>query len=514
MKPSLKSFVFFFFILPILGNLPNIFWAFAISPMIFSEEINKAYMARFNSMYHIHIILILVLCLLFFAYYLKDILKEVYHQKELSIPSKNKILDIPIVMSTTIFIAWLIAGLVGDSIFYWNANIELNTRLMGYGKGILFNLSNSSFSFVLYYYVLEFINKKYFIPAYFPDNKLSNYKSIYVMTIMKRFRILFFAISFYPLFLISLGVIRLYCLTDDSQILSIAKSIFIIISFTIFSGGMLTYIIAKLYQIPLVTMKDATETICQNSFDINIPITSKDEIGILGESINKMAIELKEKELIKDTFGKMVDPNVRDYLLNTNINLGGELKELTILFSDIRSFTTLSENMEPQRVVELLNKYFDAMGSIISKEGGLVNKFIGDSIMAIFGAPITLENHAGSAVSAAIKMRTELQKLNSSLLQEGFPEIKAGIGIHSGIVLAGNIGSHSRMEYTVIGDSVNIASRIESMCKEFKTDLLASESTVALLEPAKYKTELIDSVILKGKTKPISIYKVIHITQT
>jgi len=215
--------------------------------------------------------------------------------------------------------------------------------------------------------------------------------------------------------------------------------------------------------------------------------------------------ELLEKEFIKDTFGRVVDPRVRDYYLSGHVDLGGQVKEATILFVDIRGFTPLSEKMRPDRVVSLLNRYFEKMSRCVAEEDGLVNRYIGDAILAIFGAPISLENHADAAVRAALKMRVARDALNIELEQEGLPIIRTGVGIHTGPVLAGNIGSSTRMEYTVIGDTVNLASRIEKLCKEFPHDIILSEATASRLSAALAPNPLA-TVKVPGKEQSIQVF--------
>jgi adenylate cyclase len=252
-------------------------------------------------------------------------------------------------------------------------------------------------------------------------------------------------------------------------------------------------------------MKRAAKKIQDGIYDINIPVISNDEVGKLCEGINSMAGGLKEKEFIKDTFGRIVDPRVRDFLLQGNVQLGGEMKELTILFSDIRSFTSASEKMKPDEVVVWLNRYFDKMSRCITDEKGLVNKYIGDAIMAIFGAPINQEDHADAAVRAAYRMIDELAELNREFSNDHLPPISIGIGIHTGQVLAGNIGSSDRMEYTVIGDAVNVASRLESLTKEYKQPVLMSESTSKALKH-QYSMNCLNKVSIRGKEEPMDLY--------
>ena len=213
---------------------------------------------------------------------------------------------------------------------------------------------------------------------------------------------------------------------------------------------------------------------------------------------------------INDAFGKAVDPDVRDYILGGHVTLGGETRDVTVMFCDIRSFTAMSENMPPKQVVSMLNYYFTSLSQCISKHNGIINKYIGDAIMAIFGAPVPSDNNAIEAYEAAQDMRRALVKINEKLTAKGYPEIRFGIGIHSGPVLAGNIGATKRMEYTVIGDTVNTASRVESLCKEYKTDLLITESTADRL--GEYlganggSLRLVDEAKIRGKEERVKLY--------
>ena len=225
-----------------------------------------------------------------------------------------------------------------------------------------------------------------------------------------------------------------------------------------------------------------------------------------------MADSLAEKEFMRDTFGKIVDPEVRDYLMKEKggpdfAGLGGETRQVTVLFCDIRSFTAMSEKMEASEVVSLLNKYFTALGKCITAHHGIINKYIGDAIMAIFGAPVQSENSAKDAFEAALDMRKALIGVNKEFEKEGLPEIKFGIGIHTGQVFAGTIGAANRMEYTVIGDTVNTASRLESLCKTYKTDLLISEAAANDIKKDSDK-ELIflADAEIRGKSGTMKVY--------
>jgi adenylate cyclase len=199
---------------------------------------------------------------------------------------------------------------------------------------------------------------------------------------------------------------------------------------------------------------------------------------------------------------------VMDHLMNGRVALGGESLRVTVLFTDIRSFTSISEKMDPQHLVGLLNEYFTEMVGIVMDEGGVVDKYIGDAIMAVFGAPVPKPDDAANAVRAAVRMRRALATLNQRLVARGAPPLRTGIGIHTGEVVAGNIGSERRMEYTVIGDAVNLASRLESSTKELGVNVLVSEDTYALAKDA-VVVRPVREITVKGRHQPVMTYEVL-----
>ena len=271
---------------------------------------------------------------------------------------------------------------------------------------------------------------------------------------------------------------------------------------------LLTVVISRFYSKPLLRLKDCAQNIANGNYDIRTGITTGDELGILSDTFNDMAVSLREKELMYDTFGKVVTPEIRNWLLQGNTNLGGETVCATILFCDIRGFTSLSEQIKPEQVVSLLNKYFSAMEQCIVKHNGIINKYIGDAIMAIFGVPLPNENQALDTYKCSLDMRKTLTELNTELEAENLPAIRFGIGLHTGNVLAGNIGSNSRMEYTVIGDTVNVASRIESLCKDYNCDLLLSETTAEKINNSKdFLLQSMGKTEIRGRKTAMNIYK-------
>jgi adenylate cyclase len=219
-------------------------------------------------------------------------------------------------------------------------------------------------------------------------------------------------------------------------------------------------------------------------------------------------VESAEKRKVKRIFSRYVSPDVyRELLDNPDAaSLGGTRREMSVLFSDLRGFTTFSEGRAPEEVIEQLNEYFAAMVEVVFAHRGTVDKFVGDMIMALFGAPLEDTDHADNAIRCALAMQERLQELNQTWKSEGRPTLACGVGINSGEMVAGNLGSEKIQSYTVIGDHVNLGARIESLCKEYQAEILTSEFTEERLT-GDYALEELGEVTVKGKTRPVKIYR-------
>ncbi len=237
-------------------------------------------------------------------------------------------------------------------------------------------------------------------------------------------------------------------------------------------------------------------------------IRTGDELESLATHFNEMVRGLEERDRLRDTFGRYVTRQVADHLMKGNVNLGGELVPVTVLFSDIRSFTSISENMDPRALLDFLNEYFAGMVESVMQNHGVVDKFIGDAIMAVFGAPVPEAQDPLNAVKAALAMRARLERINEEFRKRGLPEIRTGIGLHSGQVVAGNMGHSERMEYTVIGDAVNLASRLEGMTKELQCDVVLSEDLYRQVQDH-VDAEPIRKIKVKGRDQEVLVYRLI-----
>jgi adenylate cyclase len=218
--------------------------------------------------------------------------------------------------------------------------------------------------------------------------------------------------------------------------------------------------------------------------------------------------EYRQKLQIKQQFGTYVSPDLVKKLQEdpTLLRLGGSTEQLTFLFSDIRGFTPISEKYQknPQGLTSLINRFLDNQTEIILKHGGTIDKYMGDCIMAFWGAPLPDENHIENATKAAIEMRIALEELNETLREEGLDQINTGAGINSGPCVVGNFGSTTRFDYSVLGDAVNLAARLESSCKNYDADLIISEHSLV----DGYEYEFLDEVTVKGKSEPVKIYTI------
>jgi class 3 adenylate cyclase len=268
----------------------------------------------------------------------------------------------------------------------------------------------------------------------------------------------------------------------------------------------LSFVFAGTITRPLRALVEGTRAIERGELDVRIEVTAKDELGKLAESFNQMAAQLREKERVKALFGRYLPKAVAERALSQQgeIQLGGELREVVILFSDIRGFTSLSERLSPTEVVAMLNDYYTRMIDVLFEHDGTLDKTIGDAIMAVFGAPVADPDAVAKALHTALDMMQALRGFNDDRRARGQEAIEIGIGINVGNVVAGNLGSVRQLSYTVIGDEVNLASRLCGSAKPGQ--ILVSE---AVQRKAKWSFDFValDPIRVKNVSQPVQVYE-------
>ena len=302
------------------------------------------------------------------------------------------------------------------------------------------------------------------------------------------------------------------CLTKKHIEASIVRAKVFILMMTLaitVTGIAMSMVLSFYFSRPIQRLVVAVEEIGKGNFAYRVNLARNDEMGDLGKAINRMAEDLRLKERIQTSFGRYVTPEIVDRILASPDDewMKGTRLEATIVFVDIRGFTTLAERSDPDAVVDLLNSYFTLVTDIIIQQGGYLDKFVGDTVMGVFGALMPDPAHAEVAVQAAVKVREHLPKLNKMLPTMANP-IQVGIGINTGEVVAGNLGSSKRMEYTVIGDNVNVASRLTGVAGP--DEILISEHTyLRVAANPKFILRSRGAIEVKGRKESVKIYEVV-----
>jgi adenylate cyclase len=269
--------------------------------------------------------------------------------------------------------------------------------------------------------------------------------------------------------------------------------------------------LATMLSRPIFRLVQGTKAIAAGNFQIALPVTSRDELGTLTESFNQMARSLREKEMIKRAFTRYVAREVVEEVLKdpSQLMLTGERREVTVLFCDIRGFTPLAERLAPEQVVSLLNEFYTLMIETVFKHDGTLDKFLGDAVMAVFGAPIAHPDHAIRAVQTALDMRNGIAELNERRVGQGKLPIGIGIGLSLGEVVAGTVGTEDRMEYTVIGDSVNLAARLVDNARPAGRILISHRTYEAVRDLIQVKG--LGPLKVKGKEEEVEVYEVLSL---
>jgi adenylate cyclase len=425
---------------------------------------------------------------------------------------RRRALLLPYFLAGLNFTGWVLAGLVWGLAFPLMAGTfepSSSLRLI-FGTTIIAGGVTVAFIF--------FASEHHWrrrLPEFFPEGNLSAVPGVPRLAVRVRLLAIFLLTGVVPLAV--LGVLAYTQAlelrgADPAAAAEIVNGLRLSIVFLLAVGVAaaigLSLFAANSVAAPLKDVEAAMARVARGHLDDHAPVVTTDEIGAVAEGFNRMLQGLREREMVKETFGKYVTPEIRDEILAGRIRGEGELTEATILFADLRDFTPWVEATAPRQVVRDLNEYFTEMDEAIRAHGGLVLQFIGDEIEAVFGAPLAAPDHAARAVKAAIEMRQRLRAWNAARETAGKPALRHGIGIHTGTVLAGNIGGAERLSYALVGDPVNLASRIQGLTKDFKVDILISEATRSRLDGSVTVEEL-PTVRVKGRAEDVNVYKVV-----
>ncbi|MCC9641270.1 adenylate/guanylate cyclase domain-containing protein [Rhodopirellula sp. JC740] len=278
-------------------------------------------------------------------------------------------------------------------------------------------------------------------------------------------------------------------------------------------GLITSWMLGRWVASPVTRLQRAASSVAGGNLDVRVNLLRSDDFGLLIERFNRMVEGLQHREKLQETFGRHVGREAARQIMSQSDGSSGREQNITVMFVDVRNFTRQSSNMPAAQVVDALNLFFETAVEIVERHGGMVNKFLGDGFMAIFGVGSQTESHGPRAVQAGCELACVVDSLQDRMLDAGWNEFAIGIGINTGIAVVGCIGSPKRQEYTAIGDTVNIASRVESLTKPLNRVLLITQSTRDSL-PDSFEVQTLPDQTVKGKTTAVAVYAIILSTTT
>lgn len=424
--------------------------------------------------------------------------------------ARRRIINLPFIYGLINVAMWLVIPLLLGLIFYWMGQMGEQLMLFLSTRSAMVGLINSAIAFLF----LERHAREVLIPFFFPRGHLAKVKGTARLSLSRRIKLLYLAGTLVPsiFFLFTLFSLQYEASGNAVSAAEYGRGVLI---FSLVLGAMalalglrLNHLVTSALAGPLRQMLEVVSQVQKGDYSGRIQVVSNDEIGVLGDAGNQMIRGLKEREVLRSEFGKYVTPEIRDEILAGRIPLEGERRDATVLFTDLRDFTPFVENNPPEVVIASMRAYFTAMHQVIRAHRGVVLQFVGDEIEAAFGVPLPFADHADQAMRAALAMRKALEELNQKRRAKGLHTFTHGVGLHSGLVLAGNTGSEKQHAYALIGDTVNVASRIQDLTKDIGWDILASRETMGRLSfscPA----EEVGPRAIKGYSKPVVIFKVL-----
>jgi class 3 adenylate cyclase len=422
---------------------------------------------------------------------------------------QRDILNGPMRTALMSWMMWLLAGLFFG--LSGSLSMEGDRVVVDQSAFLITFLSLSGLSGVISATLVYFINERIWqseIPVFFPDGEVSRVHA-FRMTIRRRVFVLFI-IQAIPLLILAVVAYQNavgFAETGDASVFipRLRRLEIFIVSVGVLAALTLALTLGVSLIQEVEALNQHMERVRHGNLDVMMPVTSNDELGQLAEGFNAMVQGLQKEQVIRRLFSVYVTPEVAEHAIEHGAELGGQLTTASVLFADIRDFTALSEHTPPDVLITMLNRYLQTMTDVVNAHEGIVNKFGGDSLLAVFGTPLKpTPDHAQRAVETARGMMSALQDFNVAQDKRGESTLRIGIGISTGPVVAGNVGGKERLEYTVIGDPVNLASRLETLTKSIEANVLIDGPTADALPQSELAP--IGDIEVRGKDNPVPVY--------
>ncbi len=429
----------------------------------------------------------------------------------------RRVVSAPLVSAASGFVAWLsgiplFIGITIGAFGRWSPELA--------SQHIFTPLINGYLAATISFFLVDRIYRTVVYPKVFPDGGLANVPGAFVLGVRGRFFQLLLALSFIPMF-VMLGLtraaeVRLLRGLDPAELLrQLTMASQATFGIYLLVGGVLAALVTRSVTRSIEEAAAALRRVQAGDLEVRVPVGSADEIGELEDGVNRMVSALRDRERILQTFGRVVEPGVRDRLLTSQIGQQGELRPATVMFCDLRGFTSLTEEQGAEEAVATLNEFFTVTAGWVRECGGIVDKFIGDAALVVFGLldddsdPTVAERAAAAGMRCALGLDEKLRDLNNDRTSRGKDPLAVSVALHSGEVIAGMIGSPDRHEYTVVGDTVNVAARLQSAAKDYG-GVVASQDSWKLARAAGMDVPVrgTDEIVLRGRREPVVLYAI------
>lgn len=427
----------------------------------------------------------------------------------------GRVMDAPLYSAGMTAVGWVSAGFIFglQPLVLWQHHENVWSIALKTFFGCVF--VGGPFTLLFVYFVLEWRLRKR-LPAIFPSASLRTMPPSVRVNVLPRMLLVSLMIGILPVTIVSfltlsqIEAIQAGKAEISSFLAHMPGVIVFLLSLAVISAVGLSLLMASSVSDPLRHAGFAMDRVREGDLDVTVPVISNDEIGIMSEGFNRMVAGLRERDLIRDTFGRYLSEEVVSEILKSpgGVNLGGELREITVLVSDLRQFTRMTESLEPAMVVTIINRYLEKMTDVILRHGGTIDEFTGDGILVFFGAPRNLEDHVRRAVMCALEMQATMDQLNAENRRLDLPQLQMGIGVNCGELVVGNIGSEKRKKYGAVGSPINVAFRVEA--ETSGKEILVTRSVYERLAD-ELRIETPREVRLKGIEHPMTVYSVLGI---